>query len=77
MGGSNTKLDALKIDRNRWSKMESKGEYDVMWDNSGEEAQLYKFILDETMDIDNEIDTNQYRAKNVGNHVRVIGAENT
>ena len=76
MGGSDSKLQALKIDRDRWSKMESKGDYDVMWDKSGEEAQLYRFILDETMDIDNEIETNNFRNKD-GNHVKVLGAENT
>ena len=74
MGGDSSKVDALKIDREKWTKMESQADYDVMWDKSGEEAQLYKFILDETMDIDNEIDTNTYRAKNDSNHVRVIGA---
>ena len=54
--------------------MEEKGDYDVMWDKQGEQAQLYRFILDETMDIDNEIDVNNFRAKNEGNHVRVLGA---
>ena len=76
MGGSKSKLEGLKIDRDRWSKMESKGDFDVMWDKSGEEAQLYHFPLDETMNIENEIDINNYRANSEGNHVRVIGAEN-
>lgn len=48
-----------------------------MWDKDATEAQLYKFILDETMDIDNEIDVNNYRAKNYDNIVQVIGAEET
>ena len=48
-----------------------------MWDKDGNEAQLYKFILDETMDIDNEIDVNKYRANNDNNHVQVLGAEET
>ena len=77
MGGNTSKLQGLKIDKERWSKMESKPDYDVMWDKDANEAQLYKFILDETMDIDNEIDVNNYRAKNDGNHVQVIGAEET
>lgn len=48
-----------------------------MWDKDANQAQLYKFILDETMDIDNEIDVNNYRAKNDSNHVQVLGAEET
>jgi hypothetical protein len=54
--------------------MEEKDGYDIMWDKQGEQAQLYKFILDETTDINNEIDVNNFRSKNEGNHVRVLGA---
>jgi hypothetical protein len=77
MGGNTSKLQGLKIDKERWSKMESKPDYDVMWDKDANEAQLYKFILDETMDIDNEIEVNNWRAKNNANHVAVLGAEET
>ncbi len=57
--------------------MEEKDGYDIMWDKQGEQAQLYKFILDETTDINNEIDVNNFRSKNEGNHVRVLGAQET
>lgn len=33
--------------------MEEKDGYDIMWDKQGEQAQLYRFILDETLDINN------------------------
>lgn len=36
MGGQTSKLKGLKIDRERWSKMEEKGDYDIMWDKQGD-----------------------------------------